>query len=175
MIILDACSTHRTGNTTTRKDNTMPTAFIATSNDERITQDFIRSTAPTNSCPVGTFRYDYSGYWGCDSHCTLDINVGLIICTENPDNEGTSITNMAEHLATRICYEYKIDPREMVWVEHYPERGDPRDPLPPSWDLVAFEFAFDHNGVCWCLRPKWRPITHEQVQRILPSPISKRS
>ena len=100
----------------------MATLYIAQSADEQENQVFIASTEPTEA-PSGAFRYDYKGYFGCDCHCTLEIDGNLVICTEDDDNEGTSITNMAEHLAPRVCYNFGIDPYQLTWIEHYPERG----------------------------------------------------
>ena len=41
-----------------------------------------------------------------------------------PENEGTSVTNMAEQLATQICQEFDIEPKHLIWIEHYPDRQD---------------------------------------------------
>ena len=87
--------------------------LIVQGNDEGQNQKFIRDTTPT-APPTGEFRYEYIGYHGCDCHCTLEILGNLVICTEDEDNHGTSITNLSEHLATRICYQYGIDPQKLT-------------------------------------------------------------
>ena len=79
----------------------MHQVIMTTSNDEQVNRDFVRNTTPTEPA-AGAFRLDYRGYYGCESHCTLEIYGNLVIATEADDNEGTSITNMAEHLATRV-------------------------------------------------------------------------
>ena len=84
----------------------MATLYIAQSADEQENQVFIASTEPTEA-PSGAFRYDYKGYFGCDCHCTLEIDGNLVICTEDDDNEGTSITNMAEHLAHPCMLQFR--------------------------------------------------------------------
>ena len=69
------------------------------------------------------FKLEYKGFHGCVSTCDLEIHNNLVICSERGDNEGTSITNMAEHLATAICKPFDITPRELIWIEHY--RAEP--------------------------------------------------
>ena len=49
--------------------------------------------------------YKFRGFHGCLSECDLDIvrsssKTTLVICTELPDNPGTSVTNLAAELAT---------------------------------------------------------------------------
>ncbi|MXV82380.1 hypothetical protein F4Z98_03320 [Candidatus Poribacteria bacterium] len=69
------------------------------------------------------FKYEYKGFHGCDSVCNLEIHQNLVICSSREDNKGTSITNMAEHLATAICKQFDITPSKLIWIEHY--RAEP--------------------------------------------------
>ena len=71
--------------------------------------------------------YNYTGFHGCDSKCELQIINNLVIATEIPENEGTSVTNMAEHLATMVCQTFGIEPKHLIWIEHYPERANGRN------------------------------------------------
>ena len=91
-------------------------------------------------------RYEYKGYHGAPSVCGLEIRaleVGtLVVVTELPDNPGTSVTNMAENLATDVCRANNISPHKLIWVEHYPERGTPLSVLPETWDEVFFDFDY---------------------------------
>ena len=46
----------------------------------------------------------------------------LVICTELENTPGTSVTNAAEILATRLCQEDPTIALEgLIWVEHSPE------------------------------------------------------
>ena len=140
---------------------------IIQSDDERRNQAFIRSNLKV--CPpAGTFRFDYAGYWGCDSHCDLFIIGNLVIATEASDNPGTSITNMAEHLATRVCYHFSLDPEAMIWIEHYPERGHEylHRPIAESWDLVNFDRGVETDGTTRFLHPKWKHLEFETVEAL---------
>jgi hypothetical protein len=88
--------------------------------------------------------FEYRGFHGCKCSCDLEIversdGRTLVITTEREDNPGTSITNVAEHLASYVCDCFGIEPEKLIWIEHY---GYP-DPLHPkrprTYDLVTFE------------------------------------
>ena len=89
-------------------------------------------------------EFRYKGFHGCDSHCLISMYEHevrtVIVCQEADDNEGTSITNMAEHIATYVCRDYEIDMGNMIWIEHYPPRKDSvlRPEPDGSWDLCWF-------------------------------------
>ena len=102
--------------------------------------------------------YNYTGFHGCASICDLEIHKNLVIVSEMPENEGTSITNMAEQLATLVCQEYDIDPKHLIWIEHYPERGEWKD-YPESYDLV--QFNLNDDGVF--SSPRWTGLTPDIV------------
>ena len=113
------------------------------------------------------FRYDYKGYWNSDAHCYLDIkrfpDKVVVIATETGDNEGTSITNMAEHIATQVCRDFDIDPQSLVWIELYDTesyRGanEERD----EYDLVTF----DWNGRQFS-KPKWKHLTRSELYALI--------
>jgi len=61
---------------------------------------------PVPYFPFGTrgepVRFVYQGFWNREGVCNLEIyrEQHTVVCTELRDNEGTSITNLAEHLAT---------------------------------------------------------------------------
>ena len=113
--------------------------------------------------------YEFAGYYGCYSKCDLEIIRGetttLVICSELPDNPGTSVTNAAELIATQLCHEDPtIDPEGLTWIEHYPERsaGRGEKPLPESWDRVTFTRRHGRTFHS----PAWRHSPAEEVQAI---------
>lgn len=63
---------------------------------------------------------------------------GRRVCTvwQTSDDTGPSVTNSAEHIAAALIARLKIDPRQLVYIEHYPA-GDAHGPV-PDWDLVTF-------------------------------------
>ena len=123
--------------------------------------------------------YDYPGYRDCPSFCNLDLTIlpdgaAFVICAEHPDNPGTSVTNRAEFLATKVCRENTaIDPRRLTWIEHYPERGSRFNPRPPTWSVVTF----DYDSTTRTLRhPNWRYTDREEIDKLrtdllTPSPL----
>lgn len=108
-------------------------------------------------------RYPYRGFHGCASWCGLEIirlrdGRTVVIATEVEDNPGTSVTNMAEGLASRVCAEFTINPRSLVWIEHYGypsafPAGNPR-----TFDLVTFARPMAGDGAPFG-DPKWRPMS----------------
>lgn len=98
-------------------------------------------------------RYDYQGYHGCKSHCDIEIKGHVVIATQVPDNKGTSITNLAEVLATQIAQRYRINPQQLIWIEHYQQYG--------TYDLVKFTW----NGQQFT-SPDWTKITKDIAQQI---------
>ena len=105
--------------------------------------------------------YTYKGFHGCDSQCELEIISNLVIATQSHENTGTSITNMAEHLAAMVCHDFHIDPKQLIWIEHYPERGE-INPYPESFDLVSFNI--DENGIL--SEPRWIRISRAVVEAL---------
>ena len=110
-------------------------------------------------------RYDYKGFWGCDSCCDIEAHRRtdgkyVFIATELPDNPGTSITNYAEHLASALRGQYGLKAEEVIWIEHYPESKDRRK---EDFDLVRFAGA--EEG---CFRnPVWTRITEQAVDELI--------
>ena len=66
---------------------------------------------------------------------------------------------MAEQLATQICKEFDIEPKYLIWIEHYPQRGDFKE-YPESYDLVSFNL----NGDGVFSEPRWTGISPEVVE-----------
>lgn len=127
-------------------------------------------------------EFRYKGYGGCDSHCLIDIhryrsNV-VVVCSESPDNEGTSVTNMAEHIATHVCRHYGIDIEKLVWIEHYPEREGIR--RKETWDICWFTIAEapiigywdEPKGNKVFIRPKWFHLPVETKDQFISGDFS---
>lgn len=119
----------------------------------------------------GMFRY--TGLHGCSSMCRFTlVETGMlspslcVVITSSRQNRGTSITNMAEGIATEF-FRAKLpgaNPDDILWVEHYPpctiagRRSSRRlDVVRVQWvprlplsDRPGYQFENSTNG--------WRPL-----------------
>jgi len=91
-------------------------------------------------------RFEYKGFGNCNCVCGLDIIGDMVICTQLPDNTGTSITNMAENLAAMVCDKYAIPMENLIWIEHYPAGFYRANDL-ATYDLVTFELVDDPRSM----------------------------
>lgn len=105
--------------------------------------------------------YRYKGFWGCECRCDIEANGNVVIATERDDNEGTSITNAAEALAAIVAEDFGIDKENLVWIEHYPARGQ-GEMFAESFDLVEFDLEGGKFR-----NPRWKRITKEEARAIL--------
>ena len=100
-------------------------------------------TEPPKREPLVIERFEYRGFHGCQSFCKLQVlpladGRTAVIATELEDNPGTSVTNVAEQLASFVCDRFGIDPDHLVWIEHYGYPSATRPKEPRSYDLVTF-------------------------------------
>ena len=110
-------------------------------------------------------RYNYKGFWNCDSCCDIEVHRRsdgkyVFVATELPDNPGTSVTNFAEHLATAMRSQYALKPDQVIWIEHYPEAKGRRK---EDFDLVRF-LGMEGNSF---RTPVWTRITQHAVDELI--------
>jgi hypothetical protein len=88
----------------------------------------------------------------------------VVLVTELEDNPGTSITNMAEGLATEVVRAFGLSLDALVWIEHYPDRlilgGRPRRPA--TFDQVTFTRTA--QGL---RQPQWHRLSQAEVEAVL--------
>jgi hypothetical protein len=89
-------------------------------------------------------QFRFRGFHGCQCVCDLEIipiadGRTVVIATEREDNSGTSVTNVAEHLASFVCDSFGIDPEKLVWIEHYGYPSALSPQRPREYDLVTFQ------------------------------------
>ena len=121
---------------------------------------------------MSEITYEYQSQRGWDSKCGLEVlnhdGFTLAIATELDDNPGVSVTNFAEHLATRVCRDFQIDPMKLVWVEHYPDAGKRPYFDPAHWDAATFTFDivrahFHHPSWFWVPEPQLRALRRGEL------------
>jgi hypothetical protein len=125
--------------------------------------------------------HEYYGYHNCESRCRIRVyerlgGAAVIVASglegelvHLGENHGTSITNMAEHLATAWRRRYCKVP--IVWLEHYPGRG-------ACWTrqgqiIWQFGETFDRVRFTWdnrqqCYRdPKWSHLGRMEAEKLI--------
>ena len=119
--------------------------------------------------------FEYRGFHGCQSFCKVEVipvadGRTVVIATELADNPGTSVTNVAEYLASEICGRFSIQPDRLAWIETYgyPAPGErqrtfdrvtferrPRSELPPPPSILRLRPSGWPGQFC---RPLWRAM-----------------
>ncbi len=102
-------------------------------------------------------RFDYSGFSGYPAHCYIKQNGNVILCTESPENDGTSITNMAEGIATLVCQKYGISFDQLIWIEHYINLSDGE-----TFDFVTFQVEGNR-----LVHPKWKYAGRAEANKFI--------
>jgi hypothetical protein len=115
----------------------------------------------------------YRGYWSEGGKCRIRIyredgRAPIVICSQLPGNDNTSITNMAEYLAAEVIEEHSM-PTPLSWIEHYPEHEEEIG----EYSLVSFS-GWEPEEAClggvWRYRVgscRWSPLTTGQVRALL--------
>lgn len=102
----------------------------------------------------------------------------VVVCSEEPDNGGMSVTNAADRIAAEVMDEYEL-PVPFVYIEHYPAEAHPPDPA--TYDLVSFadyrirKEAPDYRGeppVRRIGRPSWQALDRGAVERLVEQEVS---
>jgi hypothetical protein len=116
------------------------------------------------------YMHRYRGYWSDGGRYRIRIyqedgRVPVVVCSQLPENENTSVTNMAEYLAAEVIAEHSL-PTPLTWIEHYPEHEGEIG----EYSLVRFS-AWEVVEVClgggWRYRVgsprRWSPLRYEEV------------
>ena len=106
----------------------------------------------------------------------------VVIATELPENESTSITNIVEELAVDVLARYLADragqERPFVWIEHYPASASAGLRETDTYDLVTFpdyHVRREMRGGRRRVRfgePNWRRLSREQVDQLIGEPLA---
>jgi hypothetical protein len=74
------------------------------------------------------YVHRYRGFWTDGGVCRVRVyqapdRTPVVVCTELPENENTSVTNLAPYLAAELIAKHfpaRFEhPEPVVWVEHY--------------------------------------------------------
>lgn len=108
----------------------------------------------------------YKPYPGNDSKCRVRIYTGeahgaTILITELPDNDGMSITNASELIASEVCRRYDLRKVTTRWIEHYPAAAWRESNRPETFDEIRFMW----DGYT-ASAPRWHRLTVEEVETL---------
>lgn len=118
--------------------------------------------------------YETRGLWQGEMQCRVRIfsrgeQPPVVIATELPDNEGTSVTNLAEVIFAEVMTKHlphRIEQEQpAVFIEHYVHAHQSKF----EFDRVTFEHATPRiKGLGGIERkslgdPDWHPLTPEQL------------
>jgi len=111
--------------------------------------------------------YSFKGLWDLPSVCGLKIiNTSkntIIIATDLFDeNPGTSITEWNTKLAKEICDKNQIDYKQLIYIEHTPNKKTKLSFNQESFYQVKFDFENDQF-----VNPNWNQITKEEVDKLI--------
>lgn len=105
-------------------------------------------------------KYRFKGFGGCDCICKVEIYAGqVVVVTELPENDGTSITNMAEQLATSVAHDFHLQPQTLTWIEKYPQDNFREE---DDYSIVHFKI----EGAKFS-KPEWIYLSHDHFDVIL--------
>ncbi len=106
--------------------------------------------------------FEFTGSWGIASKCGLKHipfnGKELILVSElYKDNPGTSITQVTTSLAMQICEKLRIDPENLIYIEHSPDMNSRLSFYSEEYYEVTFERA---DGQL--VNPSWHMLTMEE-------------
>ena len=95
----------------------------------------------------------------------------VVICSELPNNGGTSVTYAAEQLAAEVIRSHRL-PTALVWIEHWPEEST--DGGEGTFELGIFS-SYEVAGRAPYLgktrltigEPTWKALERETVEALV--------
>ena len=111
--------------------------------------------------------YQFKGLWDVPSICGLKIikklKKTIVIETDLFDeNPGTSITDWNTKLAKDICDKNQIDYKQLIYIEHTPDKKTKLSFNHESFFKVNFEIRDDKF-----VNPQWSEITKDEVNNLM--------
>jgi hypothetical protein len=121
--------------------------------------DYIHPTPRDGMCRIRIYRPE-------EEH-----DAPVVICSELPSNEGSSITYSAHQLAAEVIRYHKLS-NPPVWIEHYPKEAT--DGHSETFELVVFssyevkEWApYLGETKLTIGEPTWKSLDREAVQTLV--------
>jgi len=106
-----------------------------------------------------TFIHNFEGFWNSESKCKVHVvvlhDITHICFEELDDNQGTSVTNVSEHLATQMIKKLNIRPGLCKFFESYPENRHRKD---RSFDEILYTWQGNVAS-----KPHWLPAKNMEI------------
>ncbi len=111
--------------------------------------------------------YNFKGLWDLPSICGLKIvkkpAKTIVIATDLYDqNPGTSITEWNTKLAMELCNNFKLNPKEIIFIEHTPHKDTKLEFNRETFFQV--NFTLDNDKF---INPDWNQLTKEEVDNLI--------
>jgi len=111
--------------------------------------------------------YHFKGAWDVPSFCELKIiskPVKTIIITTElyESNPGTSVTSWVDKLATELIQKFKINPEQLTFIVHNPDRKSNLEFFKETFDIVSFEWKEEKF-----INPSWKRITKQELDFLI--------
>jgi hypothetical protein len=111
--------------------------------------------------------YHFKGAWEVPSFCELKIiskPVKTIIITTElyESNPGTSVTSWVDKLATELIQKFKINPDQLTFIVHNPDRKSNLEFFKETFDIVSFEWKGEKF-----INPSWKRITKQELDFLI--------
>jgi hypothetical protein len=106
--------------------------------------------------------FEFTGSWGIASKCGLkqfssEGREVILVSELYQDNPGTSITQVTTSLAMQVCEKLKIEPRNLIYIEHCPDMNSKLSFYNEEFYKVNFEII-DGKFV----NPSWQILPMEE-------------
>ena len=95
----------------------------------------------------------------------------VVICSELPNNGGTSITYAAEQLAAEVIRSHRL-PTPLVWIEHWPKEST--DGGEETFELVVFSSykveecaPYLGGAMAWIGDATWKGLDRATVEALV--------
>jgi hypothetical protein len=111
--------------------------------------------------------YNFKGLWDLPSFCGLKMvkkaDKTIVIATDLYDkNPGTSITEWNTRLAMELCNKFEINPKNIIFIEHTPEKDTKLEFNRETFFRV--DFTLENNQF---INPDWNQLTKEEVDKLI--------
>jgi hypothetical protein len=116
-------------------------------------------------------HYNYDGFIDlstCQLRVLTDGQAAIVVATELDSNEGTSVTNAYERIASKVVREFGLNPQRTRFYDHYTAHSTSRE---ASAHQTNEKETYAEVTLSWegheATDPKWRPVQGRELSALL--------